>query len=249
MRRLLFFALIWIVPISVVAQTTRSRAPQRAKPRSGAPTRKNELTPRQIAALIFPSTVSISVLGDDGDLYSGAGFIVAPGVVATCYHVVEDARRIIVTPMNQEDDRHIASILRYDLDRDTALLRVSGLDGKPLSLTRESDFYVGETIYTLGNPKGLEGTFSNGIISNFLQVDDTVYMQFTAPVSPGSSGGPVVNNKGDVVGMVNMQFKEGQNLNFAILAMHVDLLMQGKRDIPPGSYGDNDLGPPPRRKP
>jgi S1-C subfamily serine protease len=249
MRRLFLFALICVLPISVVSQTTRSRAPQRAKPRSGVPTRKAELTPRQIAALIFPSAVSIYVLGDDGDLYSGAGFIVAPGVVATCYHVVEDARRIIVTPMNQEDDRHVASILRYDVDRDTALLQVNGLKGKPLSLSHQSDFYIGEAIYTLGNPKGLEGSFSNGLMSNFLRINDTYYMQFTAPVSPGSSGGPVVNNKGDVVGMVNMQFKEGQNLNFAIFAIHVDLLMQGKRDLPLGSYFDNDLGPPPRRKP
>jgi hypothetical protein len=75
MRRLFMFALICSLPISVVSQTTRSRAAQKAKPRSGLPTRKVELTPRQIAALIFPSSVSIYVLGDDGDLYSGAGFI------------------------------------------------------------------------------------------------------------------------------------------------------------------------------
>jgi S1-C subfamily serine protease len=245
MRRLIVVALFLILSLSAYSQTTR----RTSRPRSTTPSRATELTPRQIAALIFPSTVSIYVLGDDGDVYSGAGFIVSPGVVATCYHVIEDARRIIVTPMNESDDRHVASLVRYDRERDTALLRVNGLKGKPVTLSHQSDFYIGEAIYTLGNPKGLEGTFSNGIMSNFIRVDDTWYMQFTAPVSPGSSGGPVVNNKGQVVAMVNMQFREGQNLNFAIFGIHIDLLVQGKHDLPPGTYADNDLGPPPRKKP
>jgi len=137
-----------------------------------------------------------------------------------------------------------------DKERDVALLLVRALQGKPLKVTDKSDFYVGETIYTLGNPKGLEGTFSNGIISNFLRMENTFYMQFTAPVSPGNSGGPVLDNTGEVIGMVNMQLKEGQNLNFAILAVHVRMLMDGRHDLPSDTYMDNNLGPPPsRRKP
>ncbi len=251
MKSLLLCLLLLTGSTPCAAQTKRSRPqPRQNRVRTDEDTRGAELTPRQIAALAFPSTVSIYVLTEDEDVYGGAGFIVAPGVVATCYHVVEGARRIVVTPMNESADRHVARLLRYDRERDTALLRVEGLDAKPLKLTEESDFYVGEAIYTLGNPKGLEGTFSNGIVSNFLQVDETFYMQFTAPVSPGSSGGPVLNTKGEVVGMVNMQFKEGQNLNFAILAAHVRLLMQGRRDLPSDTYLDNNLGtPPPPRKP
>jgi len=251
MRHLLLCILLLTASIPCTAQTRRSRPQSRQnKAKTNGMARKSELTPRQIASLVYPSSVSIFVLREDEDLYGGSGFIVAPGVVATCYHVVESARRIMVTPMNDSEDRHIARLLRYDEERDTALLGVEGLKGKPLNLTEESDFYIGETVYTLGNPKGLEGTFSNGIISNFLRVDDTFYMQFTAPVSPGSSGGPVINNKGEVIGMVNMQFKEGQNLNFAILAAHVQLLMQGRRDLPQDTYMDNNLGvPPPRRKP
>jgi S1-C subfamily serine protease len=250
MRILILYVLLVTVPVTALAQATRSRTQSRkTNSQTAATHRKTALTPRQIASLIFPSSVSIYVLGDDGDLYSGSGFIVAPGVVATCYHVVEDARRIIVTPMNGSKDRHVALLVRHDRDRDTALLLVRGLAGKPLKISRESDFYIGEPIFTIGNPKGLEGTFSNGIISNFHQIDDTYYMQFTAPTSPGSSGGPVVNNVGDVVGMVNMQIKEGQNLNFAIMSVHVQSLMDGTRDVPAGTYMDNNLGPPPRRKP
>jgi S1-C subfamily serine protease len=251
MRHFLLYILLLVVFISGEAQTRRSRPqPRQSKVQTNGEARKSELTPRQIASLAFPSSVSIYVLDENEDLYGGAGFVVAPGVVITCYHVVENARRIAVTPMGNTEDMHIARLIRYDEVRDTALLTVESLKGKPLKLTGEKDFYIGETVYTLGNPKGLEGTFSNGIISNFIQVDDTFYMQFTAPVSPGSSGGPVLNSKGEVIGMVNMQFKEGQNLNFAILAVHVRLLMEGKRDLPPDTYIDNDLSSPPsRRKP
>lgn len=248
MRTLILCTLLVAVPVA--GQTGRSRTQSRkpASQKTTAP-RKSPLTPRQIAALIFPSSVSIYVLGNDGDVYSGTGFVVAPGVVATCYHIVEGARRIVVTPMHEDTKRYIAALVRYDADRDTALLRVSGLAGKPLKISREQDFYVGEPIYTVGNPKGLEGTFSTGIISNFHQIDETYYMQFTAPASPGSSGGPVVNDAGEVVGMVNMQIREGQNLNFAILGIHVQLLIDGQRDVPAGTYMDNNLGKPPRRKP
>lgn len=247
-------ALFLVIPLPIVAQsagqTIRSRTQPRGQTQSPAPTRKvRNLTAREIAALIFPSSVSIYVLSEDGDAYSGSGFIVGPGVVATCYHVVEGARRIVVTPMNEENNRYVASLISNDGDRDTALLRVSGLKKNPLKISHESDFYIGEQVYTLGNPRGFEGTFSNGIISNFMRINDTYYMQFTAPISPGSSGGPVVNSVGEVVGMVNMQVKEGQNLNFAIMGIHVAMLIEGRRDLPDGHYIDNDFGPKPSRKP
>ncbi|MFN2509956.1 MAG: serine protease [Pyrinomonadaceae bacterium] len=66
----------------------------------------------------------------------------------------------------------------------------------------------------LGNPQEMEGIFSNGMISNVAEVDKVSYLQFTAPVSSGSSGGPVVDDRAQVVGIVNMQIAEAQNLNF-----------------------------------
>jgi hypothetical protein len=76
-------------------------------------------------------------------------------------------------------------------------------------------------------------------------------MQFTAPISPGNSGGPVLSDTGEVIGMVNMQLKEGQNLNFAILVTHILMLIDGRHGPPPDTYVDNNLGlpPPSRRKP
>ena len=88
---------------------------------------------------------------------------------------------------------------------------------------------------------GLEGTFSTGIISNFRREDDIFYIQFTAPVSPGSSGGPMLNSFGEVVGILDMQFKHGQNLNFAVLSLHVKMLVEGTTELPPDTYLDNKI--------
>lgn len=71
-----------------------------------------------------------------------------------------------------------------------------------------------ETVLVIGNPEGLQGTVSNGIISAFRE--NRSYIQITAPVSPGSSGSPVLDETGQVIGMATLIYKEGQNLNFAI---------------------------------
>jgi S1-C subfamily serine protease len=75
---------------------------------------------------------------------------------------------------------------------------------------------IGETIYVLGNPDGLFGSISQGIVSGIRRTNASRLIQITAPISPGSSGGPVINTKGQVVGVVVASLSEGQNLNFAI---------------------------------
>ena len=85
---------------------------------------------------------------------------------------------------------------------------------------------MGDTVFAVGNPQGLEGTFSQGIVSGIRQFDADSLLQITAPISPGSSGGPVVDSEGKVVGVAVATFKGGQNLNFAIPAKYVDELLQ-----------------------
>ena len=75
---------------------------------------------------------------------------------------------------------------------------------------------VGETVYAVGNPRGLEGTFSDGIISSIRPVGTDKLIQITAPLFPGSSGGPVLNRRGEVIGVSVLTIRDGQNLNFAI---------------------------------
>lgn len=205
----------------------------------------HKLSPREIAAAIYPATVSIYVSdANNKRAYAGSGFIVGPELVATCFHLVKNPGEIIViTQAKDEYDKALddlrgekssrspraATLYRYAETSDLALLRVPSLRASPLKLSKRQDHYIGDAIYTLGNPSGLEGSFSNGVISNFIRTGDVFYLQFTAPVSGGSSGSPVVDDQGQVIAIVDKQIREGQNLNFGVMVNHLSALIAGSR--------------------
>lgn len=88
-----------------------------------------------------------------------------------------------------------------------------------------TDLSVGQRLIAVGSPQGLENTVSDGILSAVRQYESARYLQITAPVSPGSSGGPVFDETGKVVGIATFQFAKGQNLNFAIVVDHLRPLL------------------------
>jgi hypothetical protein len=92
---------------------------------------------------------------------------------------------------------------------------------------------IGDTVYAVGNPQGLEGTFSQGIISGMREVGKGKLLQLTAPIAPGSSGGPVMNSHGEVIGIAVATFKGGQNLNFAIPSVYLKALAANLQPVTP----------------
>ena len=112
---------------------------------------------------------------------------------------------------------------------------------KPLPLGNSSDVKIGETVYVAGNPKGLEGTFSNGIISSRRDPYTKERLQMTAPISPGSSGGPVLNSKGEVIGVSFMTLVGGQNLNFAIPSRYLTELLTESTPAKPLAEGNRSI--------
>lgn len=97
---------------------------------------------------------------------------------------------------------------------------------RALQLSTTDDINVGQTIYALGNPEGLIGTFSRGILSaQERKLREVSYMQISAPISHGSSGGPVINLHGEVVAVVAGSIEAGQNLNFAIPTKYVRAML------------------------
>lgn len=171
----------------------------------------------EIAKNAIQSTVSIVALDNTSQpLGFGSGFIIEDELIATNVHVIEGSSSAYVLVNGQEKKYKIDGYLSIDKANDLVILKVSGLKQKSMTLNQGNIPEIGEKIYAIGNPKGFNGTFSEGIISGIRNFDNNQVLQITAPISPGSSGGPVLNLKGEVVGVAFATYSEGQNLNFAI---------------------------------
>ena len=135
----------------------------------------------------------------------------------------------------------IQEIIAIDVDNDLALLQVTIPGVKPLQLGDNDKVRIGDQVYVAGSPKGLEGTFSDGIISRISRGAGKEYLQMTAPISLGSSGGPVLNSEGKVIGVAFMTIEGGQNLNFAIPSKYIKALLNRKGAGTPLAQRDHDI--------
>ena len=185
----------------------------------------NAQTAQQIAQNAFGSTVLLVMEDANGQpIGLGSGFFVQPNQIATNLHVVEGAARGYAKLVGQKTKHNIEGISAIDSKRDLVILKVSALGTRELSLGDSNAVQVGDSVYAVGNPRGLEGTFSQGIISSVRIVGTDKLIQLTAPISPGSSGGPVLNRAGEVIGVSVATFRGGQNLNFAIPSNYLTTL-------------------------
>ena len=174
-------------------------------------------TPQQIAKKSLGSTVLLITEDADGEAHGlGSGFFIGSGSIATNLHVVEDAPKGYAKLVGQDTKYNIDGIIAIDEKHDLVILQVTAFGISPLPLGDSDTIEIGEPVYVAGNPKGLEGTFSDGIISSIRGEDAFKLLQMTAPISPGSSGGPVLNANGEVIGISVLTVRDGQNLNFAI---------------------------------
>lgn len=187
-------------------------------------TRNQTLSARDIAKNTMPSMVLVIASGGEKEAM-GSGFFVDQDLIATNFHVIKGASIIEVFSLGSE--KPIAAVLvAVDKENDIAVLKVAGIKGRPLLLATKNDIAIGDVAYAVGNPKGLEGTFSNGIISSIRENGD---IQITTPISPGSSGGPVLNEKGQVIGIATYFVVGGQNLNFAKPTKPILILLSAAR--------------------
>lgn len=176
--------------------------------------KKQVLSAKEIYAKCGPATVELSVTNSlYGDVL-GSGFFISKNRIVTNYHVIEGADKIQITT-NKNKKYEIKRIVGYDEKLDIAVLEI---DEKNASLTiSPSDTGVGENVYALGSPLGLTGTMTNGMVSTASRIfDNEDFIQITASISKGNSGGPLVNEYGEVIGINTLYINGGQNLNFAI---------------------------------
>ncbi|HET9959860.1 MAG TPA: serine protease [Polyangiaceae bacterium] len=167
---------------------------------------------------LAPSVYQLEVQGESG-LAQGSGVAVSTSELATNCHVLTGARRIIIRQHGQES---IGRILRSQPAADRCVLGADQPFNPVQGVRSYSDLAVGEATFTLGSPHGLELSLANGILSGLRQVHDTRYVQTTAPISPGSSGGGLFDAFGNLIGITTgMLVGEehlNQSLNFAIAA-------------------------------
>ena len=184
-----------------------------------------EQTPTEIAKTAINSTISVIALDHTSQpLAYGSGFIIDDKLVATNVHVIEGASSVYVLINGSTKNLTVDGYVAIDKANDLVILKVSGLHGTKLTLSSAAVPEIGEKIYAVGNPKGLSGTFSEGIVSGIRVNAGNKVIQITAPISPGSSGGPVLSSKGEVVGIAFASFSSGQNLNFAIPVKYLETL-------------------------
>jgi S1-C subfamily serine protease len=172
------------------------------------------LTPADIAAHAFPAVVTIRT-----EESLGTGFVVRPdGWIATNLHVIVGGPHVKVT-LRDTRELEVVEVLSASPEHDLALVRVSAHGLPTLSIGDSDAMRPGDPVVAIGNPMGLEDTVSNGLVSARRKVDEEEgfeVLQVSAPIAPGSSGGPLFNDRGEVIGIATAVLQGGQNINFGV---------------------------------
>ncbi|HSO00343.1 MAG TPA: trypsin-like peptidase domain-containing protein, partial [Candidatus Nanopelagicales bacterium] len=193
------------------------------------------VTPERIAAVAMHAIVVIKA-GPS----LGTGFSVTDrGWIVTNLHVVAGAPDIRV--LTGDGKEHKASgVLDFDAEHDLALLHVDGLRAA-LPIGDSEAVAIGEAVVAIGHPLGLEATVSNGIVSSVREFKQgQQVLQITAPIAPGSSGGPLINTRGQVIGVIQATIRGGQNLNLAVPSRYV-VEMLGRAEKAPKAMELSDF--------
>jgi tetratricopeptide (TPR) repeat protein len=182
----------------------------------------------ELVKRVKPSAVAIETFDARGNVVSrGSGFFIAADKVVTNRHVIEKSARVEIHLINGKK-YPVKGVLAIDGEGDLAILQVEPTAAVPLVIEKTAP-QEGESIVVIGNPFGLEGSVSNGIVSAVREIPGYgKIIQITAPISPGSSGSPVVNMRGQVIGVATLQAAEGQSLNFAVPSERIAQLKLGE---------------------
>jgi S1-C subfamily serine protease len=169
---------------------------------------------------VLPSVMKLLVEKKDGSKHIGTGFLaIKNGLAVTAWHLVRDAAKVQVKFSNGEIFDS-SGLIDKDESRDIAIIKVK-VFGRPTLELQSADPEVGSQAFVVGAPEGLESSISDGLISQIQNIDGIRYYQYTCPTSHGNSGGPLLNLKGSVVGVISWGLTKGQNLNFAIPCSYV----------------------------
>lgn len=218
-----------VVVASVVVLFSAFFLPARAAPPACPSTEK-------LGEDVIASTVTVLADGKDGIMGSGSGFFVANDIVVTNWHVVDGSTKLRIKLTTSEETFPVEGIIGADLANDLAVLKIAApVTGKALGLFPELP-KRGAKVYAFGSPRLLEATMSDGIVSAEREIEGAQRIQITAAVSPGSSGGPVTDDCGRVIGVAYMKVRDAEALNFAIPAHFVVTALKGVTEARSAEY-------------
>ena len=212
-------------PAPTQSPTATVTAPEAIMPAWSVPSPKpsrvltSALTPSQLFKKVGPTVYVVMVQGKVTQQVTSQGSAVAISskeAITNC-HVLAGAKSIVLA---NAAAKYRAEIISADPQKDRCYLRVLDGELEPVPGFRDyATLAVGEVIFTIGSPKGLVNTLSNGLLSGLRKSDDnSEYIQISAPVSEGSSGGGVFDECGNLIGVITFTIRDSQNLNFAIAA-------------------------------
>ena len=189
------------------------------------------LTPAQVFDKVKDSVVVVKTLNAQGKVKGqGSGVLLPTGKIATNCHVVEGGAsyqvgrgKLLVS----------ATLFAEDGDKDVCILDAKGIKGKPAQLGKAASLKVGVPVYAVGAPKGLELSLSDGIVAQ-LRGGPPPFIQTTAAISPGSSGGGLFDGEGRLVGLTTLYIEGGQSLNFAMPVEWIGEVKLGRKTVADG---------------
>ena len=175
-----------------------------------------ELKPETIYRKVLPSVMTLEVESRDGQRYVGTAFLaLADDTAITAWHVIADAQTVWAV---FSDGRRVEVTAGIDkvVDCDLALVKLEmARHGRKAVLSRKVES-IGSRAYVIGAPKGFGFSISDGLVSQYRSVGGISLYQVSCPISPGNSGGPILNDRGEVIGVTSWRKADAQNLAFAV---------------------------------
>lgn len=220
--------------------------PQKPDTGSSSSANRGPMSPQEVAEDAGKFVVSIET-----ERGVGSAFFITPDEIVTCYHVVEGNSSVAVRSSTYSG--RAVEAVAWSRDDDLAVLRVvPPVDGTGLMPSREAP-KLGTSVVVVSSPLGLQNSVSDGLLSG-VRGDHRSWLQFTAPISPGSSGGPLLDDRGRVVGVVSNTLTAldegrtyGQNLNFAVPSPAVTAVLQHRRNVAMVEFAAKTVSPEERR--
>jgi tetratricopeptide (TPR) repeat protein len=214
--------LMLILFVALAAESVRAQQPQQ------------DLLP-ELVRRVKPAVVSIITYDAKNEMkMTGTGFFIRPGQVITNLHVIDGAHHAEIRTFDGKGKTYpVRGMAAIDEEGDLALLDIEMPETRARTLDLASAVPdEGEKIFVIGNPLRLEGSVADGIVSAVREVPNLgKIIQITAPISPGNSGSPVFNMKGEVVGVVTIKVTNGQNIGLALGAQRVSEIKPGSKLI------------------